>query len=98
MLGRVPLMLGHGTGAEIRQPLTLFITPVIYLYLDQLSDWVPRWRLATPEDKLPATSERALRRSFCLARSLSSFRSFRSRLAGGYDPTINQLTRKVKEL
>src|ERR1700734_2890766 len=54
MLGGVPLMLGHGAGSEIRQPLgytmvggllvsqvlTLFTTPVIYLYLDQLSDWV----------------------------------------------------------
>ncbi len=54
MLGGVPLMLGHGTGAEIRQPLgytmvgglivsqalTLFTTPVIYLYLDRLAGWL----------------------------------------------------------
>ena len=58
MLGGVPLMLGHGTGSEIRQPLgyamvgglivsqalTLFTTPVIYLYLDQVSDWIARRR------------------------------------------------------
>jgi hydrophobic/amphiphilic exporter-1 (mainly G- bacteria), HAE1 family len=57
LLGGVPLMLGHGTGAEIRQPLgyamvgglivsqalTLFTTPVIYLYLDALQDWLGRW-------------------------------------------------------
>jgi HAE1 family hydrophobic/amphiphilic exporter-1 len=51
LLGGVPLMLSHGTGSELRQPLgvtmvgglivsqalTLFTTPVIYIYLDQLS-------------------------------------------------------------
>ena len=51
LLGGVPLMLGAGTGAEIRQPLgyamvggllvsqvlTLYTTPVVYLYLDRLS-------------------------------------------------------------
>ena len=51
LLGGVPLMLGSGTGAEIRQPLgfamvggllvsqvlTLYTTPVIYIYLDGLS-------------------------------------------------------------
>jgi hydrophobic/amphiphilic exporter-1 (mainly G- bacteria), HAE1 family len=56
MLGGVPLMLGQGTGAEIRQPLgyamvggllvsqalTLFTTPVVYLYLDRLSQWLSR--------------------------------------------------------
>jgi HAE1 family hydrophobic/amphiphilic exporter-1 len=62
MLGGVPLMLGHGTGSEIRQPLgyamvggllvsqalTLFTTPVVYLYLDQLSQWLNR---ASPAGK-----------------------------------------------
>jgi HAE1 family hydrophobic/amphiphilic exporter-1 len=57
LLGGVPLMLGQGTGAEIRQPLgyamvggllvsqalTLFTTPVIYLYLDNLSNAFARW-------------------------------------------------------
>jgi HAE1 family hydrophobic/amphiphilic exporter-1 len=54
LLGGVPLMLSHGTGSELRQPLgyamvgglivsqalTLFTTPVIYLYLDRLSTWL----------------------------------------------------------
>jgi len=52
LLGAVPLMLGTGMGAEIRQPLgyamvgglilsqamTLFTTPIIYIYLDKLSN------------------------------------------------------------
>jgi HAE1 family hydrophobic/amphiphilic exporter-1 len=65
MLGGIPLMLGTGTGSEIRQPLgyaivgglfvsqalTLFTTPVIYLYLDHLSDWISSWRSAQPKFK-----------------------------------------------
>jgi hydrophobe/amphiphile efflux-1 (HAE1) family protein len=54
LLGGVPLMLGTGTGAEIRQPLgfaivgglilsqmlTLFTTPVVYLYMDRVNSWL----------------------------------------------------------
>src|SRR5437016_1529813 len=53
LLGGVPLMLGTGTGAEIRQPLgyaivgglivsqalTLYTTPVVFLYLDRVNAW-----------------------------------------------------------
>ncbi|MDR3439041.1 efflux RND transporter permease subunit [Telmatospirillum sp.] len=66
MLGGIPLMLGHGTGSELRQPLgyamvgglivsqalTLFTTPVIYLYLDQLGTWAARWRKPRVPDGL----------------------------------------------
>jgi multidrug efflux pump len=60
MLGAVPLAIGFGEGAELRRPLgitivggllvsqllTLYTTPVIYLYLDRLRLWVRRpWRI-----------------------------------------------------
>jgi len=60
LLSGLPLMLEHGAGSELRQPLgyamvgglilsqalTLYTTPVIYLYLDQLHHWlVPRRRI-----------------------------------------------------
>ena len=58
ILGAVPLALGHGDGAEIRQPLgvtivggllvsqllTLYTTPVVYLCLDRLSRRFNLWR------------------------------------------------------
>jgi hydrophobe/amphiphile efflux-1 (HAE1) family protein len=60
ILGGLPLMLGSGTGSELRQPLgytmvgglllsqalTLFTTPVVYLYLDRLSNWRKRPKTA----------------------------------------------------
>jgi multidrug efflux pump len=53
MLGAVPLALGHGDGAELRRPLgiaivgglimsqllTLYTTPVVYLYMDRFRLW-----------------------------------------------------------
>jgi len=59
MLGALPLALGHGTGSELRRPLgvtiigglivsqmlTLYTTPVVYLYFDRLRHWWERVRL-----------------------------------------------------
>jgi Cu/Ag efflux pump CusA len=60
LLGALPLALEHGTGSELRRPmgisivgglllsqfLTLYTTPVIYLYLDRVGARVRRWRAA----------------------------------------------------
>src|SRR6476620_4847929 len=67
LLGGLALMLSHGAGSELRQPLgysmvgglalsqllTLFTTPVVYLYLDRLQTWLggrPAHREAVPDD------------------------------------------------
>lgn len=58
LLGALPLALGTGYGAELRRPLgisivggliasqilTLYTTPVVYLYLDEFRNWVNRKR------------------------------------------------------
>src|SRR6476469_6661372 len=58
LLGGLPLALGGGTGSELRRPLgiaivgglivsqalTLFTTPVVYLYMDRIRLRVARWR------------------------------------------------------
>jgi HAE1 family hydrophobic/amphiphilic exporter-1 len=58
LLGGVPLALGTGIGSEIRQPLgyaivggllvsqvlTLFTTPVVYIYMDRLGNLLGRRR------------------------------------------------------
>jgi multidrug efflux pump len=58
ILGAMPLALSFGNGSEIRRPLgiaimggliisqllTIYTTPVVYLYLDRLGQWTLRTR------------------------------------------------------
>ncbi|NUU01438.1 efflux RND transporter permease subunit [Herbaspirillum robiniae] len=65
LLSGLPLMLGHGAGSELRRPLgyamvgglvlsqalTLFTTPVVYLYLDRAHYWYMRKKEARLQRK-----------------------------------------------
>ena len=71
MLGALPLALGTGTGSELRRPLgitiiggllmsqalTLFTTPVVYLYFDRLQHWWERVRGVARRPLAPIGSE-----------------------------------------
>jgi len=74
LLGGLPLMLGTGAGSELRKPLgyamvgglilsqllTLYTTPVVYLYLDRLQRWLtPARRTTMPAlaSKIGATAD-----------------------------------------
>jgi HAE1 family hydrophobic/amphiphilic exporter-1 len=73
LLGGVPLMLGSGVGSEIRQPLgytivgglllsqvlTLYTTPVVYIYLDHFQTWLfgEKKKQAAAADTAPMPAE-----------------------------------------
>ena len=62
LLGGVPLAIGTGMGSELRRPLgiaivgglivsqalTLYTTPVVYLYMDRLNTWISKFGFAAP--------------------------------------------------
>ena len=75
MLGALPLALGHGGARRLRRPLgiaivgglivsqvlTLYTTPVVYLYMDFFKDWVMShmpWRSkATRKEEVPVFAD-----------------------------------------
>jgi len=66
LMAALPIAMGTGASAELRQPLgvavagglivsqalTLFITPVLYMYMEGLSNWLTR-------DRVPAAAKAA---------------------------------------
>jgi multidrug efflux pump len=68
LLGGIPLALGTGTGSELRRPLgisivggllisqvlTLYTTPVVYLYMGRLGTWLRRGHKSKPAEPMPA--------------------------------------------
>jgi multidrug efflux pump len=74
MLGGLPLAIGTGMGAELRRPLgiaivggllvsqalTLYTTPVIYLYMDRLNNWISKFGFARPPGEAAAVPDPAI--------------------------------------
>jgi multidrug efflux pump len=73
LLGAVPLAFGHGTGSELRRPLgitiigglllsqvlTLYTTPVIYLFFDDIAKRFRLRRAQVPASEQPRPSPEA---------------------------------------
>ncbi len=72
LMGTLPIALGWGAGSEARRPLglavvgglvvsqtlTLYVTPVFYIYMEKLQDWLARRKTKTAVEPVPvAVSE-----------------------------------------
>ena len=71
LMGTLPIAIGHGASAELRQPLglavvgglvvsqalTLFITPVLYVYVDRVQQWFKR-KPAPVQAPVPVQAEK----------------------------------------
>jgi len=71
LFGSLPIALGYGAGSELRRPLgiaivggllvsqflTIYTTPVTYLYLDKLSHWIRSGRRQRPQEFTRAAAE-----------------------------------------
>jgi multidrug efflux pump subunit AcrB len=71
LLGGLPLALGSGTGAELRRPLgitivgglllsqllTLYTTPVVYLWFDRWAQRFARYRIGNPIPQEPMSAD-----------------------------------------
>jgi multidrug efflux pump subunit AcrB len=69
MFGGLPIAIGAGNGSELRRPLgiaivgglmvsqmlTLYTTPVVYLYMDRFRAWLSGWKAIRPLEDRPAT-------------------------------------------
>ncbi len=73
LLGGVPLAVGTGMGSELRRPLgiaivgglivsqilTLYTTPVVYLYMDRLNSWISKFSIGASTDPAAQGNEAA---------------------------------------
>ena len=70
LMGTLPIAVGYGAGGEARRPLglavvggllvsqtlTLYVTPVFYIYMEQMQDWLKRRKTARVPQQVHGTA------------------------------------------